>query len=76
MKASSSTRPRNSLHQHRIEKLLVVDPNGHCVGLITVKDIEKSQLNPARVQGCPGTFARRVPPPRVGEDGFANAPSG
>jgi IMP dehydrogenase len=34
------------LHQHRIEKLLVVDPDGHCVGLITVKDIEKSQLNP------------------------------
>ncbi len=34
------------LHQHRIEKLLVVDNQGHCVGLITVKDIEKSQLNP------------------------------
>ena len=34
------------LHAHRIEKLLVVDGEGHCVGLITVKDIEKSQLNP------------------------------
>src|SRR3546814_6677619 len=34
------------LHAHRIEKLLVVDAQGHCVGLITVKDIEKSQLNP------------------------------
>jgi len=30
------------LHKHRIEKLLVVDNNFHCVGLITVKDIEKS----------------------------------
>jgi IMP dehydrogenase len=28
------------LHQHRIEKLLVVDAEGRCIGLITVKDIE------------------------------------
>lgn len=34
------------LHKHRIEKLLVVDADGHCTGLITVKDIEKSQLFP------------------------------
>src|SRR3984893_2824642 len=34
------------LHQHRIEKLLVVDDAYRCVGLITVKDIEKSRLNP------------------------------
>ncbi|MBF0418148.1 MAG: IMP dehydrogenase, partial [Magnetococcales bacterium] len=34
------------LHQHRIEKLLVVDDAFRCVGLITVKDIEKSQTNP------------------------------
>jgi IMP dehydrogenase len=34
------------LHQHRIEKLLVVDEQFHCAGLITVKDIEKSQTNP------------------------------
>lgn len=34
------------LHKHRIEKLLVVDGKGYCVGLITVKDMEKSQLNP------------------------------
>ena len=34
------------LHQHRIEKLLVVDENYHCVGLITVKDIEKARLHP------------------------------
>jgi IMP dehydrogenase len=37
---------KHLLHQHRIEKLVVIDQNGHCVGLITVKDIEKSQLNP------------------------------
>jgi IMP dehydrogenase len=34
------------LHQHRIEKLLVVDRDYRCVGLITVKDIEKSQKFP------------------------------
>src|SRR5580698_6544511 len=34
------------LHQHRIEKLLVVDSAYRCVGLITVKDIEKAQKYP------------------------------
>jgi IMP dehydrogenase len=34
------------LHQHRIEKLVVVDNAYRCTGLITVKDIEKAQLYP------------------------------
>jgi IMP dehydrogenase len=34
------------LHQHRIEKLVVVDNAYRCTGLITVKDIEKAQLFP------------------------------
>ena len=34
------------LHKHRIEKLLVVDKNYKCIGLITVKDIEKAQKFP------------------------------
>ncbi|MCP5374378.1 MAG: IMP dehydrogenase [Hyphomicrobiales bacterium] len=34
------------LHQHRIEKLLVVDDAFRCVGLMTVKDIEKAQRFP------------------------------
>jgi IMP dehydrogenase len=34
------------LHQHRIEKLLVVDKSYHCIGLVTVKDIEKARLHP------------------------------
>jgi IMP dehydrogenase len=37
---------RRLLHKHRIEKLLVVDDNERCIGLVTVKDIEKSQLFP------------------------------
>jgi len=34
------------LHQYRIEKLLVVDEAYRCIGLITVKDIEKAQRYP------------------------------
>ena len=34
------------LHKNRIEKLMVVDDSGLCVGLITVKDINKAQANP------------------------------
>ena len=34
------------LHQHRIEKLLVVDDAYRCIGLITVKDIEKAETHP------------------------------
>ena len=34
------------LHKHRIEKLLIVDNDYKCIGLVTVKDIEKSILNP------------------------------
>lgn len=34
------------LHQYRIEKLLVVDSDYRCVGLITVKDMEKAITNP------------------------------
>ena len=37
---------RRLLHRHRIEKLLVVDNEERCIGLVTVKDIEKSQLHP------------------------------
>ncbi len=34
------------LHQHRIEKLVIVDDANNCIGLMTVKDIEKSKLFP------------------------------
>ena len=34
------------LHKNRIEKLIVVDGEYRCVGLITVKDIEKAKLHP------------------------------
>jgi IMP dehydrogenase len=34
------------LHQNRIEKLLVVDQDYRCIGLVTVKDIIRAQLHP------------------------------
>ncbi|MBV9776482.1 MAG: IMP dehydrogenase, partial [Acetobacteraceae bacterium] len=37
---------RRLLHRHRIEKLLVVDGAYRCVGLITVKDMDKAQAHP------------------------------
>jgi IMP dehydrogenase len=39
-------RARELLHKHRIEKLLVVDAEGDLRGLITIKDIEKSERFP------------------------------
>jgi len=42
----SQTEAKRLLHQHRIEKLLVVDGDQNCIGLITVKDMEKAKLNP------------------------------
>ena len=37
---------KSLLHTHRIEKILVVDDNYRCIGLITVKDIEKAKTHP------------------------------
>jgi IMP dehydrogenase len=42
------------LHQHRIEKLLVVDDAERCIGLVTVKDIEKAQLHPTACKDSEG----------------------
>ena len=60
------------LHQHRIEKLLVVDGDGRCVGLITVKDIEKSQLNPHASKDAQGRL-RVAAATTVGDDGLERA---
>ncbi len=57
------------LHQHRIEKLLVVDERYHCVGLITVKDIEKAQNHPHACKDEQGRL-RVAAATTVGDDGF------
>jgi IMP dehydrogenase len=57
------------LHQHRIEKLLVVDDDFRCVGLITVKDIEKAEKNPNAATDEQGRL-RVAAATTVGEDGL------
>ena len=56
------------LHQHRIEKLLVVDDAYRCIGLITVKDIEKAARHPNAAVDEQGRL-RVAAATTVGEDG-------
>jgi IMP dehydrogenase len=60
------------LHQHRIEKIIVVDDAYRCVGLITVKDIEKAQQYPHACKDERGRL-RVAAATGVGEDGYARA---
>jgi IMP dehydrogenase len=57
------------LHQRRIEKLLVVDEQYRCVGLITVKDIEKAVANPHACKDEQGRL-RVAAATTVGEKGY------
>ena len=54
--AVNTTEAKNLLHKHRIEKLIVVDNEYRCTGLITVKDIEKSQLYPNATKDHKGSL--------------------
>jgi IMP dehydrogenase len=65
-------RARELLHKHRIEKLLVVDEQFRCVGLVTVKDMDKAQANPNAVKDPMGRL-RTAAAIGVGEDGFHRA---
>jgi IMP dehydrogenase len=58
------------LHQHRIEKLIVVDSDYLCIGLITVRDIERAQLYPNACKDDQGRL-RAAAATSVGDDGFA-----
>jgi IMP dehydrogenase len=60
---------RRLLHQRRIEKLLVVDNDYHCVGLITVKDIEKAVNYPDATKDGSGRL-RVAAATTVGDKGF------
>ncbi|HEY5966102.1 MAG TPA: IMP dehydrogenase [Xanthobacteraceae bacterium] len=57
------------LHQYRIEKLLVVDAGYRCVGLITVKDIEKAVANPNACKDEQGRL-RVAAATTVGDKGY------
>ena len=63
---------KRMLHQHRIEKLLVVDDEYKCVGLITVKDMEKATLNPHACKDPKGRL-RVAAASTVGDKGYDRA---
>lgn len=65
-----SDEAKRLLHHHRIEKLLVVDDDFRCVGLITVKDIEKAKLHPNACKDDHGRL-RVAAATTVGDEGFA-----
>ena len=63
---------RRLLHRHRIEKLLVVDEDYRCVGLITVKDMDKAQAHPLANKDQFGRL-RVAAATGVGDDGESRA---
>jgi IMP dehydrogenase len=65
----SQEEARRQLHQNRIEKLLVVDDAGRCIGLITVKDIEKAVTYPDATKDAAGRL-RVAAATTVGDKGF------
>ncbi|ODN70153.1 Inosine-5'-monophosphate dehydrogenase [Methylobrevis pamukkalensis] len=65
----SQDEAKRLLHQNRIEKLVVVDDGYNCIGLITVKDIEKAQLNPNAAKDDQGRL-RVAAATTVGDAGF------
>jgi IMP dehydrogenase len=66
---TSQEEARRLLHQRRIEKLLVVDEDYRCVGLITVKDIEKAVTYPDATKDSSGRL-RVAAASTVGEAGL------
>ena len=65
----SQDEARRLLHSRRIEKLLVVDENYHCTGLITVKDMERAVNYPAATKDSAGRL-RVAAATTVGDSGF------
>ena len=63
---------RKLLHQHRLEKLLVVDGAYRCIGLITVKDMDKARIYPNACKDEKGRL-RVAAAVGVGEDGLRRA---
>ena len=49
-KNQSTNHAKKLLHENRIEKLVVVDSQKRCIGLITVKDIQRSERYPSSVR--------------------------
>lgn len=60
------------MHQRRIERVIVTDEAGRCVGLITVKDIDKSSRYPLAVKDAAGRL-RVAAASTVGDQGYERA---
>ena len=60
------------MHQHKIERVIVVDGDYRCVGLITVKDIEKAQSHPDAAKDARGRL-RVGAASTVGDSGYARS---
>ncbi|MFS2317968.1 IMP dehydrogenase [Maricaulis sp. D1M11] len=69
---ASQDEARRKLHEHRIERVLVVDDQDRCIGLITVKDMEKAQAHPMAAKDSQGRL-RVAAATTVGDSGFARA---
>ncbi|MEE4199160.1 IMP dehydrogenase [Erythrobacter sp.] len=67
---TSGEEARRLLHKRRIEKLLVIDEDYRCIGLITVKDIEKAVTYPNATKDGAGRL-RVAAATTVGDAGFA-----
>lgn len=65
----SQDEAKRLLHQRRIEKLLVVDAAFHCIGLITVKDMERAITYPDATKDATGRL-RVAAATTVGDKGF------
>ncbi|MGB0672136.1 MAG: IMP dehydrogenase, partial [Rhodospirillales bacterium] len=68
----SHAEAKHILHQYRIEKLLVVDDAFRCVGMMTVKDIEKAQTYPLAAKDGAGRL-RVAAATGVGKAGLERA---
>ncbi|MDG1826981.1 MAG: IMP dehydrogenase [Henriciella sp.] len=60
---------RHLLHKHRIERLVIVDEEGKCIGLLTVKDMDKAAVNPNAAKDEGGRL-RVAAASTVGDAGF------
>jgi len=60
---------RRLLHKHRIERLVIVDNDGRCIGLLTVKDMDKASLNPNAAKDLAGRL-RVAAASTVGDAGY------
>src|SRR5579885_1247578 len=68
----SEEEARRLLHQHRLEKLIDVDDEFRCVGLVTVKDMEKARIHPEACKDPEGRL-RVGAASTVGDRGYERA---